>query len=109
LSGGEQQRIALARALARRPGFLILDEATSSLDSISEKLIQDAIEALHNKVTMLIIAHRLSTIENADKIIALEKGKILEVGSKEELLENGKYFSKIWELQRSGQLKNNNS
>jgi ABC-type multidrug transport system fused ATPase/permease subunit len=100
LSGGQQQRIALARALVRKPRFLILDEATSALDSVSEQLIQDTVERLHEKVTILIIAHRLSTVEIADKIIVLEKGEIVEIGTKDELLKSGQYFAKAWGIQR---------
>jgi len=100
LSGGQRQRISLARALAGNPVFLILDEATSALDSVSEQLVQDAVEKLHYKVTILVIAHRLSTIEKADKIIVLDRGKIVEVGEKDELLANDGYFSQIWALQK---------
>lgn len=88
LSGGERQRIVLARALVRKPTVLILDEATSSLDIENEKRIQQAIENLHGKLTILIIAHRLSAIKNADRIIVLEKGTKLEEGSFEELITN---------------------
>jgi len=100
LSGGQRQRISLARALAGNPEFLILDEATSALDSVSEQLVQDAVERLHYKITILVIAHRLSTIEKADKIIVLDRGRIVEVGEKDELLANNGYFSQIWALQK---------
>ena len=86
LSGGQRQRVALARALAGRPKLLILDEATSALDSASEKLIQEAIGALHGSVTVFIIAHRLSTIERSDRLLVLEQGKITEEGAPQELL-----------------------
>lgn len=94
LSGGQRQRIALARAMARQPQLLVLDEATSALDTQSEKLIQEAIQALHGKTTVFVIAHRLSTIENADRVLVLEQGRITEQGSPAELRANpNSYFT----------------
>jgi ATP-binding cassette subfamily B protein len=100
LSGGQRQRIAIARALIRNPRVLLLDEATSALDGESEKLVQDAVERLMEGRTTLIVAHRLSTIRAADRIAVLDRGKLVEIGSHDELLAaNGKY-TKLHAAQR---------
>ncbi len=99
LSGGEKQRIGIARALLRKPRILILDEATSSLDSSNEKQILKKIENEFRNMTKLVIAHRLSTIVNADKIIVLSNGKIEEFGTHDKLLKEGKTYAALWKKQ----------
>ena len=99
LSGGQKQRIAIARAILKDAPILILDEATSSLDSKSEALVQEALQRLMKNRTTIIIAHRLSTIKNADQIITLRNGRVDEVGSPEELAQSGGMYQTLLELQ----------
>ena len=99
LSGGQKQRLAIARALLKNPSILILDEATSALDTESEKMVQRAIEVLMKDRTALVIAHRLSTVQNADKIIVLEKGEIIEVGSHTDLYNKAGLYRRLYDIQ----------
>ena len=99
LSMGQRQLLSFIRALLYNPSILILDEATSSVDTESEQLIQHAIDTLIKGRTAIVIAHRLSTIRKADKIIVLDKGEIKEMGSHEELLQYGGFYSKLHEMQ----------
>ena len=100
LSGGEKQRIAIARAILKGAEILILDEATSSLDSKTERLIQESIDEAIMGRTAIVIAHRLSTIKNANKIVVLEEGELVEEGSLQELLERKGRFFEYWEAQK---------
>lgn len=99
LSGGQRQRIAIARALLKNPPILILDEATSNLDAESEILVQEAIERLMRNRTVFVIAHRLSTVRNADRIIVLENGKIVQEGKHDELIRQEGLYKKLYEMQ----------
>ena len=103
LSGGQLQRLAIARALVKNAPILVLDEATSSLDALSENRIKTAISDLHGKITQVIIAHRLSTIEHADKIIYLEQGEKIAEGTKAELMHNCEPFRRTWETLYRGE------
>ncbi len=99
LSGGQRQRIAIARAILRNAPILIMDEATSALDTESERAIQDAMDHLMENRTSIVIAHRLSTIENADNIVVMEQGKVVEMGSHKELIAKGGAYSALHQLQ----------
>jgi len=99
LSGGERQRLAIARAVLKNPPILILDEATSSLDPESEMLVQEALERLMKNRTSFVIAHRFSTIQNADRVVVMEKGKIVQIGKFVDLIKAEGLFRKLYELQ----------
>jgi len=99
LSGGQRQRLAIARAILKNPAILILDEATSSLDTESEKLVQDALDRLMQDRTSIVIAHRLSTVKNVNRILVLDKGEIIEEGSHKELKKAGGVYGKLYNIQ----------
>jgi len=100
LSGGEKQRVAIARALLKNPALLIFDEATSALDSKSERAIQDELRSIAHGRTTLVIAHRLSTVVDAEQILVMEQGRIIERGTHRELLRQGGAYAQMWALQQ---------
>ncbi len=99
LSGGQKQRLSIARAVLKNPPIMILDEATSALDTESERLVQDALENMMKNRTSIVIAHRLSTIQNADQIIVMQKGEIIEQGTHLELLSKNGMYKKLVDMQ----------
>jgi len=99
LSGGQKQRISIARAVLKNPPIMVLDEATSALDTESEKLVQDALEKMMKNRTSIVIAHRLSTIKNADYIIVLDKGSIMEKGNHNDLMKQRGLYHNLVEMQ----------
>jgi ATP-binding cassette subfamily B protein len=99
LSGGEKQRVAIARAILKRPAILVFDEATSSLDSATEQAIQRTLRQISASTTTLVVAHRLSTITDANQILVMGQGKVIERGSHSELLQKNGEYRRMWDLQ----------
>ncbi len=102
LSGGQRQRIAIARAMLKNAPILILDEATSSLDSVTESYIQEALESLMQNKTTIVIAHRLSTLSKMDRILVFNKGEIIEDGSHQKLINKNGHYARMWQMQAGG-------
>ena len=102
LSGGQRQRIAIARVILKNAPILILDEATSSLDSITEKAIQDTLDIAMNGKTVIVVAHRLSTIAHLDRILVFDHGRIIEDGTHSKLLAKGGAYYRLWQMQAGG-------
>ena len=102
LSGGERQRIAIARAMLAASPILILDEATSSLDSVTEKYIQDSLDNLMENRTTIVIAHRLSTLSKMDRILVFNEGKVVEEGTHQSLMARGGHYARMWQMQAGG-------
>ncbi len=102
LSGGQRQRIAIARVILKDAPILILDEATSSLDSITEKAIQDTLDLVMNEKTVIVVAHRLSTIAHLDRILVFDQGRVIEDGTHSQLLASGGAYYKLWKMQAGG-------
>jgi subfamily B ATP-binding cassette protein MsbA len=100
LSGGERQRVTIARAVLKNPAILILDEATSSLDTQSERIVQDAINQLMVNRTCIVIAHRLSTVQHADEIIVMQKGKIVQRGKHDALMQEEGLYKELVNMQQ---------
>ena len=99
LSGGQKQRLSIARAVLKNPPIMILDEATSALDSESESLVQIALDNVMKNKTSLVIAHRLSTIQNADNILVLDKGKVIQTGKHKDLMDKGGIYANLVHMQ----------
>jgi ATP-binding cassette subfamily B protein len=102
LSGGQRQRIAIARAIIKNAPILILDEATSSLDSVTEKFIQESLQELMHNRTTIVIAHRLSTLSGMDRILVFDNGNIIEDASASDLLKSNGHFARLWQMQKDG-------
>jgi len=109
LSGGEKQRVAIARAMLKRPQILVFDEATSSLDSKTEQAIQKTLDQVAQHHTTLVVAHRLSTVVDADEILVMDKGRICERGTHQELLDRKGMYAEMWDLQQKKRAEDNSA